>query len=73
MGAYLAFYVLHINNNNNNNNIRITTAVCQYRFHPDDEIYKTPVYFSSDWLNEYCTDHSIDDYKFVYIGAKGTW
>ncbi|XP_031570375.1 2-oxoglutarate and iron-dependent oxygenase JMJD4-like [Actinia tenebrosa] len=42
---------------------------------PDYEAYQTPKYFKSDWLNEYwdqCNDAS-DDYRFVYIGPKGSW
>lgn len=38
-----------------------------YRF------YKTPTYFASDWLNEYCEEKQSDDYRFVYMGPKGTW
>ncbi|KAL5109171.1 2-oxoglutarate and iron-dependent oxygenase JMJD4 [Taenia crassiceps] len=37
--------------------------------------YLQPVYFSSDWLNEFYefrTDCE-DDFRFVYIGPKGTW
>lgn len=40
---------------------------------PDYEFYKTPIYFASDWLNEYCVEKNIDDYRFVYMGPKGTW
>lgn len=40
---------------------------------PDYEFYKTPFYFASDWLNEYCEEKKIDDYRFVYMGPKGTW
>ncbi|XP_019561772.2 2-oxoglutarate and iron-dependent oxygenase JMJD4 homolog [Aedes albopictus] len=39
----------------------------QYRF------YETPMFFGSDWLNEYLIDRKLDDYMFVYIGPKGTW
>jgi len=47
-----------------------------FRHFPNESIYKTPFYFSSDWLNEMydekmpCFD---DDFKFVYIGVKDTW
>ena len=45
-----------------------------YRQYPDAEIYHTPIYFQSDWLNEYwCNQSSEDDYKFVYIGPMGSW
>ncbi|XP_067934805.1 2-oxoglutarate and iron-dependent oxygenase JMJD4-like [Watersipora subatra] len=43
------------------------------RSHPDVELYETPACFSSDWLNEYCCDKGIDDYRFVYMGPKGSW
>jgi ribosomal protein L16 Arg81 hydroxylase len=34
--------------------------------------YKTPKYFSSDWLNETC-EGTADDFKFAYMGPKGSW
>ena len=34
---------------------------------PEIQLYSTPKYFSSDWLNEYWEDQN-DDYKFVYLG-----
>ncbi|KAM3177503.1 hypothetical protein ACTXT7_004430 [Hymenolepis weldensis] len=40
-----------------------------------NDFYNLPVYFSSDWLNEFSdfrTDCD-DDFRFVYIGPKGTW
>lgn len=40
---------------------------------PDYHFYKTPNYFASDWLNEYCDEKNSDDYRFVYMGPKGTW
>uniref|UniRef100_A0A915JDK5 Jumonji domain-containing protein 4 n=1 Tax=Romanomermis culicivorax TaxID=13658 RepID=A0A915JDK5_ROMCU len=44
--------------------------------YPEYSAYETPLYFQSDWLNEYCDHkrHSIEkDYRFVYIGQQGTW
>ncbi|NWW13980.1 JMJD4 protein, partial [Oreocharis arfaki] len=35
------------------------------------DVYTTPVYFSSDWLNEYWDAAAVDDYRFVYMGPKG--
>lgn len=35
--------------------------------------YEVPMYFTSDWLNEYFDYLNADDYRFVYIGVKGTW
>ncbi|XP_071943049.1 2-oxoglutarate and iron-dependent oxygenase JMJD4-like [Antedon mediterranea] len=45
---------------------------------PDYNAYETPVYFTSDWLNEFwdCTrqdSKSCDDYRFVYMGPKNSW
>lgn len=39
----------------------------------NDEFYQVPIYFASDWLNEYLTEKEEDDYRFVYIGRAGTW
>ncbi|TTB70975.1 JmjC domain-containing protein 4 [Bagarius yarrelli] len=40
---------------------------------PDHRSYTTPIYFSSDWLNEYWDTLDVDDYRFVYMGPKGSW
>ena len=42
---------------------------------PNDPIYDVPQYFASDWLNEYylANPELNDDYRFVYMGPKGTW
>jgi hypothetical protein len=40
---------------------------------PHLNLYNVPQYFSSDWLNEYLLDQNEDDYRFVYIGVRGTW
>ncbi|KAL5286993.1 JMJD4 family protein [Megaselia abdita] len=40
---------------------------------PEYNFYKVPKYFASDWLNEYLLDHKLDDYRFVYMGPKGSW
>ncbi|XP_036594338.1 2-oxoglutarate and iron-dependent oxygenase JMJD4 [Trichosurus vulpecula] len=42
------------------------------RTFPDHHVYTTPVYFSSDWLNEYWDELAVDDYRFVYMGPKGS-
>ncbi|KAH9526821.1 JmjC domain-containing protein 4 [Dermatophagoides farinae] len=36
------------------------------------DFYKIPTYFESDYLNEYCTAKSIADFKFTYMGPKGS-
>ncbi|XP_014282323.1 2-oxoglutarate and iron-dependent oxygenase JMJD4 [Halyomorpha halys] len=41
---------------------------------PDYEIYHIPLMFASDWLNEYLLSRpDSDDYRFVYLGPKGSW
>uniref|UniRef100_A0A182RG37 Jumonji domain-containing protein 4 n=1 Tax=Anopheles funestus TaxID=62324 RepID=A0A182RG37_ANOFN len=40
---------------------------------PEYSFYRTPTLFASDWLNEYLVENGSDDYRFVYIGPKGTW
>lgn len=40
---------------------------------PEHRVYTTPVYFTSDWLNEYWDTLQVDDYRFVYMGPKGSW
>ncbi|KFV86101.1 JmjC domain-containing protein 4 [Struthio camelus australis] len=43
------------------------------RAFPEQDVYTTPVYFTSDWLNEYWDAIAVDDYRFVYMGPKGSW
>ncbi|XP_038611721.1 2-oxoglutarate and iron-dependent oxygenase JMJD4 isoform X2 [Tachyglossus aculeatus] len=43
------------------------------RSFPEHDAYTTPVYFSSDWLNEYLDACGADDYRFVYMGPRGSW
>ncbi|XP_049731074.1 2-oxoglutarate and iron-dependent oxygenase JMJD4 isoform X1 [Elephas maximus indicus] len=38
-----------------------------------EDVYSLPVYFSSDWLNEYWDAINVDDYRFIYMGPTGTW
>uniref|UniRef100_A0A182M2N8 Jumonji domain-containing protein 4 n=1 Tax=Anopheles culicifacies TaxID=139723 RepID=A0A182M2N8_9DIPT len=40
---------------------------------PDYNFYRTPALFASDWLNEHLVEKGSDDYRFVYMGPKGTW
>lgn len=40
---------------------------------PSYDFYDVPEYFRSDWLNEYLNGTEQDDYRFVYMGPKGTW
>ncbi len=32
------------------------------------QIYETPSLFQNDWLNDYCDDRNIDDFRFLYLG-----
>ncbi|XP_010248583.1 PREDICTED: jmjC domain-containing protein 4 [Nelumbo nucifera] len=56
--------------------------------YPDYVVYTTPLFFRDDWLNIYLDGHPMhrdphnyqktneincSDYRFVYMGAKGTW
>ncbi|KAL6608095.1 hypothetical protein ACP70R_041158 [Stipagrostis hirtigluma subsp. patula] len=56
--------------------------------YPDYVAYTTPTFFLDDWLNMYLDSHPVhrdpdianhkieincSDYRFVYMGAKGTW
>ncbi|XP_063741916.1 2-oxoglutarate and iron-dependent oxygenase JMJD4 isoform X2 [Eleginops maclovinus] len=43
------------------------------RDYPEHNVYSTPAFFSSDWLNEYWDTIEVDDYRFVYMGPKGSW
>lgn len=40
--------------------------------YPEYEAYITPDLFTTDWLNEYCLAESKSDYRFVYMGPKGS-
>ncbi|XP_061549664.1 2-oxoglutarate and iron-dependent oxygenase JMJD4 isoform X1 [Phyllopteryx taeniolatus] len=40
---------------------------------PEHHVYTTPIFFTSDWLNEYWDALEVDDYRFVYMGPKGSW
>lgn len=39
----------------------------------DQPFYEVPQYFQSDWLNEFLVDTKKDDFRFVYMGPKGSW
>ncbi|XP_064410583.1 2-oxoglutarate and iron-dependent oxygenase JMJD4 isoform X2 [Latimeria chalumnae] len=44
-----------------------------HRAFPEHDVYFTPLFFTSDWLNEYWDTIQVDDYRFVYMGPKGSW
>ncbi|CDO69502.1 hypothetical protein BN946_scf184785.g7 [Trametes cinnabarina] len=35
--------------------------------------YNTPDIFRDDWMNAYYSAHTLDDFRFVYVGAAGTF
>lgn len=37
------------------------------------QVYQVPLFFQSDYLNDFCVKHEHDDYRFVYIGPKSSW
>ncbi|XP_073894145.1 2-oxoglutarate and iron-dependent oxygenase JMJD4 isoform X9 [Macaca fascicularis] len=39
---------------------------------PVEDVFTLPVYFSSDWLNEFWDALDVDDYRFVYAGPAGS-
>lgn len=41
--------------------------------HCDDNFYEVPIFFASDWLNEFYIENTNDDYRFVYMGPNETW
>ncbi|KAK1342365.1 hypothetical protein QTO34_015130 [Cnephaeus nilssonii] len=43
------------------------------RYSSAEDLFTLPVYFSSDWLNEYWDTLDVDDYRFIYMGPAGTW
>lgn len=38
-----------------------------------DAFYTTPGLFLDDWMNDYYSAHTDDDFRFVYVGATGTF
>ncbi|CAM9960921.1 unnamed protein product, partial [Ascophyllum nodosum] len=39
----------------------------------DGENVETPFFFADDWLNWWCDKQGQEDYRFVYIGPRGSW
>ncbi|XP_797590.2 2-oxoglutarate and iron-dependent oxygenase JMJD4 [Strongylocentrotus purpuratus] len=77
MSDYLQYWKKHIEMDHN------SPEGCLYlkdwhftKAFPDYGAYTTPIYFKSDWLNEFWDhrqDQQGDDYRFVYMGPKGSW
>jgi len=46
-----------------------------FRDFPDKTVYRVPKFFANDWLGEHYDAHPElkDDYRFVYMGPKGSW
>lgn len=44
----------------------------QYEQKMNQSPYTVPPSFQDDWLNEYCLEKKLDDYRFVYMGVAGT-
>lgn len=70
---FLTYWNDRINRSNDQQDVLYLKDWHLRREQPEYEFYKTPLYFASDWLNEYCTETNGDDYRFVYMGPKGTW
>eukprot|EP01135_Chromosphaera_perkinsii_P007732 Nk52_evm21s967 gene=Nk52_evmTU21s967 len=41
--------------------------------HPEVHLYTNPHIFTEDWLNSFCDYKKAQDYRFVYLGARGTF
>ncbi|XP_028128145.1 2-oxoglutarate and iron-dependent oxygenase JMJD4 [Diabrotica virgifera virgifera] len=77
--SYSCCFSDYINNIKDKPNVLINTS---YEYvknwhlqlnHPEERFYEVPIYFASDWLNEYYVNCMDDDYRFVYMGSNGTW
>lgn len=38
-----------------------------------ESLYDLPPFFSDDWLELYSRSFTDDDYRFVYLGPRGSW
>ena len=76
MRDYINYWIEYIKSNYSNTMplLYLKDWHCRKLF-PNDPIYDVPEYFASDWLNEYylANPELNDDYRFVYMGPKGTW
>ncbi|KAI4498866.1 hypothetical protein M0802_006041 [Mischocyttarus mexicanus] len=76
MTEYLNYWIKYRKNNYTSDMplLYLKDWHCVQEF-PDLVYYEVPRYFSSDWLNEYyiAHPHFDDDYRFVYMGPKGSW
>lgn len=72
-GEFLDYWQQRIDGTTNDDSLYYLKDWHLQRCMPNYEFYKTPLYFTSDWLNEFCLKSDSDDYRFVYMGPKGTW
>lgn len=72
-GEFIDYWKRQVEQNERDSDVLYLKDWHLRRCMPDYQFYKTPTYFASDWLNEYCEEKRIDDYRFVYMGPKGTW
>lgn len=69
-------YIEYLKNNKDEGDKNVVLYLKDWhlrRSRPDDTFYEIPMYFASDWLNEFAVDNQEDDFMFVYIGPKGSW
>ncbi|XP_015425936.1 PREDICTED: jmjC domain-containing protein 4 isoform X4 [Myotis davidii] len=52
---------------------RLRLSASELWYSSAEGLFTLPVYFSSDWLNEYWDTLDVDDYRFIYMGPAGTW
>ena len=73
-GEYLKYWEDLIDSNHDyTNNECLYLKDWHFRLEiPNYEAYQTPEIFLSDWLNEHCLSRSESDYRFVYMGPKGS-
>nr|XP_002119797.1 jmjC domain-containing protein 4-like isoform X1 [Ciona intestinalis] len=73
---FVKYWKSKINGDNEERSLYLKDWHCRREF-PSYDIYTTPPYFTSDWLNELfdkvVVSFSEDDYRFVYMGPTGTW
>jgi len=71
---YLDYWAERITNGSNFNESDILYLKDWHFFQDtlDEHVYEVLEYFESDYLNEYCLDNSITDYRFVYMGVKSS-
>lgn len=72
-GEYGKYWKEFIDNNYSNKYPKLYLKDWHLRKNTGEHFYDIPLFFASDWLNEYLSDKLEDDYMFVYMGPKGSW